>query len=60
MSTQREVNGVIRLMKQQFPGCADWNVNNKGKVEILDKNDKVIGHITEEQLTKFWNRVEGF
>lgn len=55
-----EVKKVIKLIKKDYPDINDYNVRDQdGKVELFDINDKLIGIITENQLTSYWNKMEG-
>ena len=57
----RQLNLVIEMMAEKFKGAVDFNVTNYNRpdnVEILNENDKIIGTITEEELTHYWNKAE--
>lgn len=51
---------VIEEMRKDFPQVVEYNMIDDDLVEILDANDNVIGKITAENLTRYWNNVEGF
>jgi len=55
---QVSVRDVVRLMKQDFPKAADWNYIDDDTVEIWDRAGNVIGTITAERLTKYWQASE--
>jgi len=52
---------VVKLMRERFPNAADWHMAGNGPtdVHILDKRDNIIGRISPDDLTRYWNRVEG-
>jgi hypothetical protein len=55
---ESEVEGAIKLMAEKFPGAVDYHVEDE-KVSVLDKDGKEIGTITTDELTDYWNTVEG-
>lgn len=55
----REVEEVQRLMAEDVPGTVDWNVTEEGEVQLLDKDDKVLKVISPDDLTGYYNRMEG-
>ena len=56
---EADVETVIKLMALKFPSAADFNVNGD-IVDILDKDDNIIGTITSDELTDYWNEAEEF
>jgi hypothetical protein len=56
---EKEIAGIVKLMRRDFPKAADWNAQDDGTYEILDRNDKRLAVITERQLTRYWNIAEG-
>lgn len=60
MKNDDEFDLVIEEMRKDFPQVVEYNMIDDDLVEILDANDNVIGKITAENLTRYWNNVEGF
>lgn len=62
---EEEVAGVIETMRMDFPTVADYNVLDNASpdspeyAEILDKEGQRIGTISERQLSRYWNYMEG-
>ena len=48
---------VMKLMGVKFPSAADFNVDG-GIVDIMDDQDNVIGQISTDELTEYWNEAE--
>lgn len=57
----KEIDGVLELLQMNYPKAADWNCVEKSDeqyAEILDKNDRRIGWLSERALTSLYNHVE--
>lgn len=54
-----ELQKVIVLIQETYPNVVDYNVWWDNRVSLLDVNDKVVDTITCDELTRYWNRVEG-
>lgn len=63
LNTDREkMNAnVLALIQERYPTAVDWTVIDEGDhyAELLDQHGRVLGYLTEAQLTTYWNRVEG-
>lgn len=60
---ERRIKRVIKLMARDFAGAVDYTLIDDGAsdanyAEILDKNDKRIGVISERRLTGYMNDAE--
>lgn len=60
---ERQIEAIQGYLRETWPTAADWNVLDEATderyAEVLDKDDKVLGYLSERQLTAYWNRAEG-
>lgn len=62
----KELQEVIKVMQEDYPKCADYSAigktdkNGEDLFELLDVKDKRIAIITESEVTRYWNIMEGF
>lgn len=50
-------------MAKDFPDATNYNLisgNFISYAEVLDNKGKIIGLLTEAQLTRYWNQMEEF
>lgn len=59
ITKQNEIKKIIALMKIDYKSANDWNYVDDERVEIIDKKDRIIGIISSDRLTKYWNCIEG-
>ena len=57
-----ELELVIELMKVDYPSMISYTISltDDELVLILGKDDIIIAVITNDQLTEYWNEIEGF
>jgi hypothetical protein len=59
----KEVASVIEIMKEDYPEAHDFDAHGatlRLYADITDKDDNIIATISERQLTRYWNLMEGF
>lgn len=54
-----EIKAVVEVIQNDYPDTVDFNSLDNDYFELLDANDKQIAVVTERQMTRYWNLMEG-
>jgi hypothetical protein len=53
-----ELDAVVKLLAEDFPGTDDYNVCNDEEVDLFDDCGNVFKTISMETFNKYWTRME--
>jgi hypothetical protein len=56
---EQEILAVMEIIREDFPDAEDYTATDNDTFNILDKNDEVIATVSERQMTRYWNLMEG-